>query len=50
MLTQEKKKSNSTKKLPLVALYIDSPIFKETTPATEETKTTLPAPEAFRRG
>jgi hypothetical protein len=37
-------------KLPLVALYIVVPAFTDTTLATEETKTMLPAPEALRRG
>jgi hypothetical protein len=37
-------------KLPLVAPYILVPVFPDTTLATEETKTMLPAPEALRRG
>jgi len=37
-------------KLPFVALYIVNPILIDTTLATEETKTMLPAPEARRRG
>jgi hypothetical protein len=36
--------------LPLVAAYMDPPLLIDTTPQTEDTKTMLPADEAFKRG
>ena len=36
--------------LPLVAAYMDPTMLIDTTPQTEDTKTLLPADEAFKRG
>ena len=50
-MLEKRKTSKNTNNMssPLAALYKD-PTFTANTPPTEDTKTMLPAPEAFRRG